>query len=382
MMSFSQFLSQFLSQFFQFSPLFCRHLLSEMVFEALEAFPPPREQRDEDTPDEEESSSFISRTTTKLTHDLSSIRFRALQSLHFKVKFNLVSLLEVTANDALLEILITNHALLLEDSEEGKRSGGGGEVDDGFDEDDKRSNSNSFKRSPVVAILTTVVRKSTKRELKIFQRTMRKIKGEATLRRIAADYKLIEGKEWMSEEIDAYFKAKRRAMVMQSLGNDDFSGGEDEDEDPSSSSSRREAAAAAASSRESFNAKEEEIRRRLKRYENEELRTSTRSKQTVTVNRIPEVPRMVKCVSSDGSFGRKLVSRRRVRRRPIDANEEKKNEYDILRKHLTQYERTLKTTTNVDVLVGVLRALGEHLKRLGRAAFAGKSRGWNCEIGV
>ncbi|CAL6360462.1 unnamed protein product [Bathycoccus prasinos] len=341
-----------------------------VVFEA-EAFPPPREHHDEDRPDdEEESSSFISRTTTKLAHDLSSIRLRALQSLHFKVKFNLVPLLEVTANDALLEILITNHALLLEDSEEGKQfsGGGGGEVNDGFDEDDKRSNSNSFKRSPVVAILTTVVRKSTKRELKIFQRTMRKIKGEATLRRIAADCKLIEGKEWMSEEIDAYFKAKRRAMVMQSLGNDDFSGGEDEDEDPSSSS-RREAAAA--SSRESFNAKEEEIRRRLKRYENEELRTSTRSEQTVTVNKIPEVPRMVKCVSSDGSFGRKLVSRRRVRRRHIDANEEKKNEYDILRKRLTQYERTLKTTTNVDVLVGVLRALRENiLNDWGVQAFA------------
>ncbi|CAL6369428.1 unnamed protein product [Bathycoccus prasinos] len=341
-----------------------------VVFEA-EAFPPPREHHDEDRPDdEEESPSFISRTTTKLAHDLSSIRLRALQSLHFKVKFNLVPLLEVTANDALLEILITNHALLLEDSEEGKQfsGGGGGEVNDGFDEDDKRSNSNSFKRSPVVAILTTVVRKSTKRELKIFQRTMRKIKGEATLRRIAADCKLIEGKEWMSEEIDAYFKAKRRAMVMQSLGNDDFSGGEDEDEDPSSSS-RREAAAA--SSRESFNAKEEEIRRRLKRYENEELRTSTRSEQTVTVNKIPEVPRMVKCVSSDGSFGRKLVSRRRVRRRHIDANEEKKNEYDILRKRLTQYERTLKTTTNVDVLVGVLRALRENiLNDWGVQAFA------------
>ena len=117
-----------------------------VVFEeALEAFP-PREQRDEDTPHEEESS-FISRTTTKLTHELSSIRFRALQSLHFKVKFNLVPLLEVTANDALLEILITNHALLLEDSEEeGKQfsGGGGGEVNDGFDEDDERSNSNSF----------------------------------------------------------------------------------------------------------------------------------------------------------------------------------------------------------------------------------------------
>ena len=362
---FDEFLSQFFQIFFIFSAR--RHHLSEMVFEALEAFP-PREQRDEDTPDEEEISSFIARTTTKLTHDLSSIRFRALQSLHFKVKFNLVPLLEVTANDALLEILITNHALLLEDSEEGKRSGGGGEVNDGFDEDGKRSNSTSIKRSPVVAILTTVVRKSTKRELKNFQRTMRKIKGEATLRRIAADCKLIEGKEWMSEEIDAYFKAKRRAMVMQSLGNDDFSGGEDEDEDPSSSS-RREAAAA--SSRESFNAKEEEIRRRLKRYENEELRTSTRSEQTVTVNRIPEVPRMVKCVSSDGSFGRKLVSRRRVRRRRIDANEEKKNEYDILRKHLTQYERTLKTTTNVDVLVGVLRALRENiLNDWGVQAFA------------
>ncbi len=246
-----------------------------VVFEeALEAFP-PREQRDEDTPDDEEISSFIARTTTKLAHDLPSIRFRALQSLHFKVKFNLVPLLEVTANDALLEILITNHALLLEDSEEeGKQfsGGGGGEVNDGFDEDDERSNSNSFKRSPVVAILTTVVRKSTKRELKIFQRTMRKIKGEATLRRIAADCKLIEGKEWMSEEIDAYFKAKRRAMVMQSLGNDDFSGGEDEDEDPSSSS-RREGAAA--SSRGSFNAEEEGSRRRLKRNENEEVRTST-----------------------------------------------------------------------------------------------------------
>ena len=362
-----------MSQFFQIFFIFfqAQTQLSEMVVFEAEAFPPPREHHDEDRPDdEEESSSFISRTTTKLTHDLSSIRLRALQSLHFKVKFNLVPLLEVTANDALLEILITNHALLLEDSEEGKQfsGGGGGEVDDGFDEDDKRSNSNSFKRSPVVAILTTVVRKSTKRELKIFQRTMRKIKGEATLRRIAADCKLIEGKEWMSEEIDAYFKAKRRAMVMQSLGNDDFSGGEDEDEDPSSSS-RREAAAA--SSRESFNAKEEEIRRRLKRYENEELRTSTRSEQTVTVNRIPEVPRMVKCVSSDGSFGRKLVSRRRVRRRRIDANEEKKNEYDILRKHLTQYERTLKTTTNVDVLVGVLRALRENiLNDWGVQAFA------------
>ena len=362
-----------MSQFFQIFFIFfqAQTQLSEMVVFEAEAFPPPREHHDEDRPDdEEESSSFISRTTTKLTHDLSSIRLRALQSLHFKVKFNLVPLLEVTANDALLEILITNHALLLEDSEEGKQfsGGGGGEVDDGFDEDDKRSNSNSFKRSPVVAILTTVVRKSTKRELKIFQRTMRKIKGEATLRRIAADCKLIEGKEWMSEEIDAYFKAKRRAMVMQSLGNDDFSGGEDEDEDPSSSS-RRETAAA--SSRESFNAKEEEIRRRLKRYENEELRTSTRSEQTVTVNRIPEVPRMVKCVSSDGSFGRKLVSRRRVRRRRIDANEEKKNEYDILRKHLTQYERTLKTTTNVDVLVGVLRALRENiLNDWGVQAFA------------
>ena len=72
-----------------------------------------------------------------------------------------------------------------------------------------------------MAILTTVVRKSTKRELKIFQRTMRKIKGEATLRD-SGGLQTIEGKEWMSEEIDA--SAKRRAMVMQSLGNDDFSG--------------------------------------------------------------------------------------------------------------------------------------------------------------
>ena len=77
---FDEFLSQFFQIFFIFSAR--RHHLSEMVFEALEAFP-PREQRDEDTPDEEEISSFIARTTTKLTHDLSSIRFRALQSLHF-----------------------------------------------------------------------------------------------------------------------------------------------------------------------------------------------------------------------------------------------------------------------------------------------------------
>ena len=68
---------------------------------------------------------------------------------------------------------------------------------------------------------------------------------------------------------------------------------------------------------------------------------------------------MVKCVSSDGSFGRRLVSRRRQQHSFND--EEKKNEYDILRKHLTQYERTLKTTTNVDVLLGVLRALRENI---------------------
>ena len=231
-----------------------------------------------------------------------------------------------------------------------------------------------------MAILTTVVRKSTKRELKIFQRTMRKIKGEATLRRIAADCKLIEGKEWMSEEIDAYFKAKRRAMVMQPLGNDDFSGGEDEDEDPSSSS-RREAAAA--SSRESFNAKEEEIRRRLKRYENEELRTSTRSEQTVTVNSIPEVPRMVKCVSSDGSFeeaGVTKTSKTTAYRRQRGKEERIRHfteTLDAIRTDSEDFDKRGRFSGRFESFKG------EHFERLGRASVrAGKSRGWNCEIGV
>jgi hypothetical protein len=274
--------------------------------------------------DDTDDVDFIALTTKKLNHSIPSIRQRALESLHFKIKFNLLpTLSSVTSNEELLETLL--NAL---DSERV-------EVDDG---------SNERASSPVVAVLLTLVRKSTKQELVAFQRTMRKIRGDAALRRIAADCKLTVGKEWMSDEIDTYFKAKRRAMVMQ-VGNDYVA--EEEEEAPLAPT-------------ESFNAKEEEIRRRLKRYEDEELRTSTRSERPVTVNRIPEVPRMMKCVSSDGSFGKKLVSRRRRRRRG-GVDEEKKSEYDILRKHLTQYERTLKTTTNVDVLLGVLRALRENV---------------------
>ena len=281
--------------------------------------------------DRNASDDFVALTNTKLTHSLPSIRQRALESLHFKLKHNLLPVLAVTSNEDVLE-----NVLLALDSETRTNIG----------EDDS-------KRSLIVAILTTIVRKSTKQELFVFQRTMRKIRGEGVLRRIAMDCKLTNGKEWMSEEIEHYFKAKRRAMVMN-VGRENYQENDtDEDEEYDVV-------------RESFNAKEEEIRRRLKRYEDEEMRTSTRNEQTV--NRIAEVPRMVKCVSSDGSFGRRLVSRRRQH---SFNDEEKKNEYDILRKHLTQYERTLKTTTNVDVLLGVLRALRENiLSDWGVQAFA------------
>mgnify|MGYP001161349643 FL=1 len=281
--------------------------------------------------DRNASDDFVALTNTKLTHSLPSIRQRALESLHFKLKHNLLPMLAVTSNEDVLE-----NVLLALDSETRTNIG----------EDDS-------KRSLIVAILTTIVRKSTKQELFVFQRTMRKIRGEGALRRIAMDCKLTNGKEWMSEEIEHYFKAKRRAMVMN-VGRENYQENDtDEDEEYDVV-------------RESFNAKEEEIRRRLKRYEDEEMRTSTRNEQTV--NRIAEVPRMVKCVSSDGSFGRRLVSRRRQH---SFNDEEKKNEYDILRKHLTQYERTLKTTTNVDVLLGVLRALRENiLSDWGVQAFA------------
>ncbi len=181
---------------------------------------------------------FIALTTKKLNHSIPSIRQRALESLHFKIKFNLLpTLSSVTSNEELLETLL--NAL---DSERV-------EVDDG---------SNERMSSPVVAVLLTLVRKSTKQELVAFQRTMRKIRGDAVLRRIAADCKLTVGKEWMSDEIDTYFKAKRRAMVMQ-VGNDYVA--EEEGEAPLAPT-------------ESFNAKEEEIRRRLKRYEIERTRTN------------------------------------------------------------------------------------------------------------
>ena len=100
-----------------------------------------------------------------------------------------------------------------------------------------------------MAILTTIVRKSTKQELIVLQRTMRKIPGEGVLRRKAKDCKLTNGKEWMSEEIEHYFKAKRRAMVMN-VGRENYQENDtDEDEEYDVA-------------RESFNAKEEKIRRR------------------------------------------------------------------------------------------------------------------------
>ena len=95
---------------------------------------------------------FIALTTKKLNHSIPSIRQRALESLHFKIKFNLLpTLSSVTSNEELLETLL--NALDFERVE----------VDDG---------SNERTSSPVVAVLLTLVRKSTKQELVAFQRTM------------------------------------------------------------------------------------------------------------------------------------------------------------------------------------------------------------------
>ena len=175
--------------------------------------------------DRNASDDFVALTNTKLTHSLPSIRQRALESLHFKLKHNLLPVLAVTSNEDVLE-----NVLLALDSETRTNIG----------EDDS-------KRSLIVAILTTIVRKSTKQELFVFQRTMRKIRGEGVLRRIAMDCKLTNGKEWMSEEIEHYFKAKRRAMVMN-VGRENYQENDtDEDEEYDVV-------------RESFNAIEEEIR--------------------------------------------------------------------------------------------------------------------------
>ena len=53
--------------------------------------------------DRNASDDFVALTNTKLTHSLPSIRQRALESLHFKLKHNLLPMLAVTSNEDVLE---------------------------------------------------------------------------------------------------------------------------------------------------------------------------------------------------------------------------------------------------------------------------------------
>jgi hypothetical protein len=281
-----------------------------------------------------DSREFLSLSSKKLAHGLKQIRSRALLSLKFKIEQKLIRADSCATDDVLMlrvfELITKKFDDVSYDAED-------------YHEIVRNS----------VSVIVRIAREAKANE---YKRTLAKIGAEALLRRAQADFRVNE-REDLVEEIEVFFKDKRARVVErveEGVGGVRSGLSRDYDEYDVDNLKR------------SFNAKEEEIRRRLRRYEDEALQTSTSGAGSAALLKYRELPRLVKCISADGSLGLRLFAKVPIVKvaststsSTIGGEESRRSGYNALRKYLTQYERALKTTSNVDVLVGILRALRE-----------------------